>query len=33
MKNQIQIRRLVKEDIVAISEAFNQIGWNKPASI
>lgn len=33
MKNQIQIRRLVKEDIAVISDAFNQIGWNKPASI
>lgn len=33
MKNQIQIRRLIREDIAAISEAFNQIGWNKPESL
>lgn len=31
MKNQIQIRPLKREDIAAISEAFKQIGWNKPA--
>lgn len=33
MKNQIQIRPLKREDIAAISEAFKQIGWNKPASL
>lgn len=33
MKNMDQIRPLIKEDIVVISEAFNQIGWNKPASV
>ena len=33
MKNQTQIRALIEKDIVAISEAFNQIGWNKPASL
>ena len=27
------IRLLIIEDIVAIPEAFNQIGWNKPASL
>lgn len=31
--SEVFIRSLIKEDIVAISEAFNQIGWNKPASI
>ena len=29
----VLIRPLIREDIVAISDAFNQIGWNKPASI
>jgi hypothetical protein len=33
MKKKAQIRPLIKEDIVAISEAFKQIGWNKPASV
>lgn len=33
MKNQIQICPLRREDIVAISESFNQIGWNKPPSL
>jgi GNAT superfamily N-acetyltransferase len=33
MKNQIQIRPLIREDIAAISEAFNAIGWNKPPSL
>jgi GNAT superfamily N-acetyltransferase len=33
MKNQIQIRPLIREDIAAISEAFNEIGWNKPVSL
>ncbi len=33
MKNQIQIRPLIREDIAAISEAFNEIGWNKPATL
>ncbi len=33
MKNQIQIRPLIREDIAAISEAFNQIDWNKPLSL
>jgi len=32
MKNQIQIRPLKREDIAVISEAFNQIGWNKSPS-
>ena len=32
-QNQIQIRPLIREDIAVISEAFNQIGWNKPASL
>jgi len=29
----VLIRPLIRGDIIAISEAFNQIGWNKPASI
>lgn len=29
----VLIRPLIRKDIVAISEAFNQIGWNKPASL
>jgi GNAT superfamily N-acetyltransferase len=29
----VLIRPLIEEDIVAISGAFNQIGWNKPASL
>ena len=33
MKNQIQIRHLIEEDITVISDAFNQIGWNKLASL
>jgi len=33
MKNQIQIRTLIREDIAAISNAFNQIGWDKPISL
>jgi GNAT superfamily N-acetyltransferase len=33
MKNQTQIRALIREDIVAISEAFNKIGWNKLLSL
>ena len=33
MKNQTQIRPLIREDAAAISEAFNEIGWNKPASL
>lgn len=33
MKNQIQIRPLIREDIISISESFNQIGWNKPPSL
>jgi GNAT superfamily N-acetyltransferase len=33
MKSQIQIRPLIREDIAAISEAFNEIGWNKPATL
>lgn len=33
MKNQIQIRSLIREDIAAISEAFNEIGWDKSASL
>lgn len=33
MKNQIQIRPLIRKDIAAISEAFNEIGWNKPATL
>lgn len=33
MKNQIQIRMLIEKDIAVISDAFNQIGWNKPESL
>lgn len=33
MKNKAQIRPPIKEDIVVISEAFKQIGCNKPASV
>jgi len=33
MKNQIQICALIEKDIAVISDAFNQIGWNKPASL
>jgi GNAT superfamily N-acetyltransferase len=33
MKNQIQIRPLIREDIAAISEAFKKIGWNKPETL
>lgn len=33
MKNQIQIRALIEQDIAVISDAFNQIGWNKSASL
>ncbi|WPY00703.1 GNAT family N-acetyltransferase [Candidatus Trichorickettsia mobilis] len=33
MKNLIQIRHFIEEDIAVISDAFNQIGWNKPASL
>lgn len=29
----VSIRPLIKEYIVAISEAFNQMGWNKPVSL
>jgi GNAT superfamily N-acetyltransferase len=29
----VLIPPLIREDIVAISEAFNQIGWNKPPSL
>lgn len=32
-KSEVFIRSLIKEDIVAISEAFSQIGWNKPPSL
>lgn len=28
-----RIRTLIREDIAAISEAFNEIGWNKPPSL
>lgn len=31
--SEVFIRSLIKEDIVAISDAFNQIGWNKPVSL
>lgn len=31
--NDILIRPFIREDIVAISESFNQIGWNKPPSL
>ncbi len=31
--SEVFMRSLIKEDIVAISEAFNQIGWNKPPSL
>jgi len=33
MINQIQIRALIEKDIAVIYDAFNQIGWNKPASL
>lgn len=33
MKNQIQIRPLISQDVAVISEAFNKIGWNKPESL
>lgn len=33
MKNQTQIHPLIREGSVAISEAFNQISWNKPPSL
>ena len=33
MKKQIQIHPLIRANIAAISEAFNQIGWNKPVSL
>ncbi len=33
MINQIQIRALIEKDIAVISDAFNKIGWNKPASL
>ncbi len=33
MNNKIQIRKLLKQDIKPISEAFKQIGWNKPISL
>lgn len=33
MKNQIQVRPLLNQDIGAIVSSFNQIGWNKPASL
>jgi len=31
--NDVLIRPLIREDIVAISEAFNAISWNKPPSL
>lgn len=31
--NDVLIRPLIREDIAAISGAFNQIGWNKPESL
>lgn len=33
MNNQTQIRPLIREGIAVISEAFNEIGWNKPPSL
>jgi len=33
MNTQIQIRPLTRENIAAISGAFNEIGWNKPPSL
>jgi len=33
MKNQIQIRVLIEKNIAVISDAFNQIGFNKPPSL
>lgn len=33
MKNQIQIRPLKREDIASMTEAFDQISWNKPPSL
>jgi hypothetical protein len=32
MKNKIKIRNLIKSYSAVISEAFHQIGWNKPVS-
>jgi GNAT superfamily N-acetyltransferase len=31
--NDVLTRPLIREDIAAISEAFNEIGWNKPATL
>ena len=33
MKNHTQIHTLISQDVAVISEAFNQIGWNKPESL
>jgi GNAT superfamily N-acetyltransferase len=33
MTHEIKIRLLIKADIIAISQAFNDIGWNKPPSL
>ncbi len=33
MKRQTQIHHLMEKDILAISDAFNKIGWNKPPSL
>jgi GNAT superfamily N-acetyltransferase len=33
MKNHTQIHTLISQEVASISEAFNQIGWNKPASL
>lgn len=33
MKNHTQIHTLITQEVAVISEAFNQIGWNKPESL
>lgn len=32
-RSDVLIRTLIEEDIIEISEVFNKIGWNKPASL
>ena len=33
MKNHTQIHTLISQEVAVISEAFNEIGWNKPVSL
>jgi GNAT superfamily N-acetyltransferase len=33
MNSKIQIHPLIEEDIIPLSDAFTQIGWNKPPSL